>query len=175
MTSKSKIEANQRNAARSTGPRTPMGKAIARKNSWRHGLAASISKDPVWSYEVRKLATVFVPKEAGPDVDQAIRTSLTAMMEVMRVHAAREELWKVALARQSVCRRTTAPDPGGSGNGSDAGILFDSEALAAMEVLPQLLRLERYQRRAEAYCWRIIREFGEADCSFVSTIDERTN
>ena len=38
MTSKAKIEANRRNAQRSTGPRTRVGKARSEKNSLRHGL-----------------------------------------------------------------------------------------------------------------------------------------
>ncbi len=37
MTTTAKIEANRRNAARSTGPRTAAGKALARYNAVRHG------------------------------------------------------------------------------------------------------------------------------------------
>ena len=38
MTSKAKLLANRRNAQKSTGPRTSKGKAIASKNSVKHGL-----------------------------------------------------------------------------------------------------------------------------------------
>jgi hypothetical protein len=40
-TSVGQIEANRRNALRSTGPRTPAGKQASRLNALRHGLRAS--------------------------------------------------------------------------------------------------------------------------------------
>jgi hypothetical protein len=42
MASLKQIEANRRNALRSTGPKTPEGKAAVRHNSLRHGLRASL-------------------------------------------------------------------------------------------------------------------------------------
>ena len=40
MTSYRQIEANRRNALRSTGPRTAAGKEVSRRNALRHGLTA---------------------------------------------------------------------------------------------------------------------------------------
>ena len=40
MSSSAQIAANRQHAKRSTGPRTPAGKAIAARNSTRHGLLA---------------------------------------------------------------------------------------------------------------------------------------
>ena len=40
--SERKIEANRRNAARSTGPKSAEGKEKSRRNGWKHGLAAVV-------------------------------------------------------------------------------------------------------------------------------------
>ena len=57
MTSKKQIEANRRNAQRSTGPRTPEGIDRAKINRLRHGLAGSAfllpSEDPAQFEELR--------------------------------------------------------------------------------------------------------------------------
>jgi len=47
MTSPARIEANRRNALRSTGPKTPAGKAAAAQNATRHGLFARAAVLPV--------------------------------------------------------------------------------------------------------------------------------
>jgi hypothetical protein len=45
MTSERQLAANRQNALKSTGPRTPAGRAIASLNAARHGLYAPILRD----------------------------------------------------------------------------------------------------------------------------------
>lgn len=65
MTTKAQTEANCRNALRSSGPRTPLGKAASSKNALRHGI---LSKDAV------------LPDEDAGQLD-ALRSELMASLQ----------------------------------------------------------------------------------------------
>jgi hypothetical protein len=67
MASDKQIQANRRNARRSTGPRTAAGKSIASRNAFRHGLSVSQAKDETTLAEILELAD----QVAGEDADQA--------------------------------------------------------------------------------------------------------
>ena len=64
MTSERRLAANRANAAKSTGPRSSAGKAVARFNAWAHGLAAPASSEPGADREILGLARAIV-EEAG--------------------------------------------------------------------------------------------------------------
>ena len=66
MTTKRQLEANQRNAARSTGPRTDEGKRASRLNAIKHGLLAD---------------TVFVPSLDDRDEWERFRTDLLESLQ----------------------------------------------------------------------------------------------
>ncbi len=51
MTSHIQVEANRRNAQKSTGPRTPEGKAVVRYNALKHGFRARTVLAPGENFE----------------------------------------------------------------------------------------------------------------------------
>ncbi len=69
MTSERKIEANRRNAKKSTGPRTKLGKAASRMNAFRHGVTAEhviLDGESAKQFNAlrRKLFEAFAPADA---------------------------------------------------------------------------------------------------------------
>jgi hypothetical protein len=68
MTSLRQIEANRRNARKSTGPRTEAGKERARRNAIRHGLTAETAIEPL----------------ENPDDYKAFEMSITAEFDAQK-------------------------------------------------------------------------------------------
>ncbi len=66
MATTAQIEANRRNATRSTGPKSASGKATVRTNSYKHGMTA------------RKIMPV-LPQEDARELDERIQQTIAAM------------------------------------------------------------------------------------------------
>ena len=66
MTSERQRCANQKNARRSTGPRTAAGKAKAAQNSLRHGLAIEIRSDSTLRNDIESLAQQYCEDAVEP-------------------------------------------------------------------------------------------------------------
>src|SRR3712207_6685215 len=73
MSSPARIAANRANARKSTGPKTPAGKAAARTNATRHGLAGKqvvINGEDPLAYEALRqdLIRAYQPASAAEDI-----------------------------------------------------------------------------------------------------------
>jgi hypothetical protein len=119
-TSTARARASRANARKSTGPKTPAGKAASARNARRHGLSLPVLRDPDFAPEVGSLARRITHSVVGGDADPrhhelACRVA-EAQLDLVRVRQARLPL--------------------------DAAIETDPNALK------QILRLGRYEKRA---------------------------
>jgi hypothetical protein len=93
MTSIRKIEANKRNASRSTGPRTPGGKSRSRHNARRHGLATRIEDQVGAKDGIDCLAAILA--EGSDDFERIEKSRILAEchFDRRRIRAARYEVF----------------------------------------------------------------------------------
>lgn len=167
MASERQIAANRRNARKSTGPRSGAGKTRAGRNAYRHGLTLSVTSTAGYAKQLETL----VRKIAGDTKDavklERARTLAQAEFELARVRRAKVALIERASAFGEVepprpivsqlirhlkaiqVGRLIDPRP------IDASATMPSQepdrsAEAIRRVLPELCKLERYERRAAA-------------------------
>src|SRR6266446_692256 len=116
MTSERQIAANQRNAGKSTGPRSCAGKQRAKGNAYRHGLAVPIRSSEAFANHVddlaRKiagnsdsaitLARARAAAEAEMDLDRVRQTKVALIERIAAVghldptqaYSTRQRLWR---------------------------------------------------------------------------------
>jgi hypothetical protein len=128
MATDRQIAANRRNGALSRGPKTPAGKARSSRNAFKHGLSIAVTRDKARSRRIEVLARKLAQSEAGHLLAQA-RVAAEAEVELGRVRAA----FEAVLAHAA----------GSSGRGEGA-----EGAAALTQALPELEKLDRYERRA---------------------------
>ena len=146
MTSARKIQANQKNALRSTGPRSNAGKARSRRNALKHGLEVPINRDDAFAEQIEALSTELTPLSAEPD--EIVRLAAELQLEVARVQETRVNMINRKLRQQA----GTVDQP----VSEEARI-----ASAVAAALPDLLSLDRYERRALSRLRKVPRRFEE--------------
>jgi hypothetical protein len=144
MASDRQIAANRRNARGSTGPRSGGGKNRARRNAYRHGLSLRISSIATFTTEVERLARKIAgDTEHGISLERA-RDVAEAELDLARVRRAKIALIEHARAFAALdcppsetidCFAMPTQEP-------------QRSAEAMRRVLPELVRLDRYERRA---------------------------
>jgi hypothetical protein len=157
MVSARKLAANRQNAKKSTGPRTPRGKSQASRNAIRHGLKGAKFGDAGLGKKVERLAKAICKGNSDPfRFEQAIIIAESQVL-LARVRAARS----VAIQRlRSEAQPRLTWRGGPTAARSEMPQLEDSdEAQLVCRALPELMRLERYERRALSRRRKAIRRF----------------
>jgi hypothetical protein len=85
MTSDRKAASNRKNAQKSTGPRSEVGRRHSRRNALRHGLAVAIGSDPSFSKDIEALATIVASGSGGQTVGEFARQAAEAEIDLLRI------------------------------------------------------------------------------------------
>ncbi len=156
-TSALKVAANRKNAKNSTGPRTRRGKSRTSRNSVRHGLESVKFGVTGLSKKVERLAKAICPDSSDPfRYEQAVIIAESQIV-IARVRQAR--VFALEHARTAI-RYSAA---GRSGRGGDRDRERDRKLLdlvaTVRHAIPELLSVERYERRAVSRRRRAIRRY----------------
>ena len=167
MASERQIAANRRNARKSTGPRSGAGMKRASRNAYRHGLTLSITSTAAFAKQLDKLV-----REIAGDTKDAIMLERARAIAQAELDLAQVRRVKVALIeRASAFGELDPPTLTVTQmiqllNALDRDRLIvpklvdasatmpphepDRSAEAIRRVLPELRKLDRYERRAAA-------------------------
>jgi hypothetical protein len=159
MSSQARIAASRSNARKSGGLRTAGGKSRVRHNALRHGLYAIKLRDAALAPRIEAIAA----KLCAADADPLLREQALIIAENQVLLARLRALRLAAIERRLGAART---DRGVQAASADAqaraaGGPVDPfvECDAVMEALPEIERLERFERQAWRLRSRAIREF----------------
>ena len=130
------ITANRLNARKSTGPRSIGGKKRAGRNAYRHGLSVSVTAIGTFATALDDRARKFAGHSQDPIVLGHARAAAAAELDLARAR----------LAKVGLIERARVIDPTSTMPSQEP----DRSAEAVRRVLPELHRLDRYERRASA-------------------------
>jgi len=89
MTADRKAVSNRKNAQKSTGPRSELGRRHSRRNALRHGLAVAIGSDPSFHEDIDVLATALMGGRREQNVGEFARQAAEAEMDLLRIRKLR--------------------------------------------------------------------------------------
>jgi hypothetical protein len=175
MASDRQIAANRRNARKSTGPRSGAGRKRASRNAYRHGLTLSITSTAAYAKQLAKLVREIAGDSKDAIVLERARAIAQAELDLARVRRAKVALIERAsafgeldppqLTVTQMIRFVNAFERGRPiPKPIDALATMpskepDRSAEAVRQVLPELRKLDRYERRAAVRRHRAVLDF----------------
>jgi hypothetical protein len=92
IVSKRRLLANRRNAQRSTGPKTTVGKQISRNNALRHGLARRVASDPASCERLEELTAMLAEGSNDAWRRELAQNLSECILEIDRIRAVRSQI-----------------------------------------------------------------------------------
>jgi hypothetical protein len=144
MSTRARVAASRSNARKGRGPRTAAGKSKAKRNALRHGLSAVTLVDTVVAPRIEAIAR----RLCGADANPPLREQAVIIAENHVLLARVRMLCLAAIERrlQEAAKTSGRADP---------GIEFG----AIRRAMPEIERLERFERRAWRDRSRAMRSF----------------
>ena len=110
MNSAFRIAANRHNAQKSTGPRTPEGKARSSQNARKHDLTRPVESDPAFAQAIDVMTLDIAGAKASISRRERARRIAVAQAQIIRARRARQRLHRVALDPGELARRLASID-----------------------------------------------------------------
>jgi hypothetical protein len=164
VASEKQILANRRNARRSTGPRSGAGKKRASRNSHRHGLTAGVTSNIERTRQIERLARKIAGNTTDGVAPEWARAVAQAEFDLAQIRRVKVALISCAMAFDGIeSSATSLGEIKRFFKGLDRGELVLPErgeapamprtepartAEAVRRALPELVKLDRYERRA---------------------------
>jgi hypothetical protein len=173
------INANRRNARRSTGPSSPAGRERSSRNSLRHGLAAAVTVDADRIRDIERLAREIAGATTDTVALECAHTNAQAEFELAQIRRVKVALVSSVMAFGEVKRPPDSlliREVKRFFRAFDRGEQIRFEGLeppampktapertaeAVRRALPELIKLDRYERRAAVRRARSLRTFLE--------------
>jgi hypothetical protein len=168
MATERQIAANRQNARKSTGPRSRAGRKRASQNSYRHGLSYGVAASAECAKQVEALAQKIAGRGADAVTLEIARSVARAEFELAQIRRVKValigrmsrfgefEARKPLVTLRDVNRMLTSIaqglpwDPSAPAPPELPSSEPERTAEAVRRALPELLKLDRYERRATA-------------------------
>ena len=171
MPSERQIAANRRNAVKSTGPKTAVGKRRSSTNALRHGLSRRFAREH--SDVVEALGRAMAGEGADDEILERAVALVEAHLDLLRIREMKADLFQRMYVRGRLGPRPPVDRTAIASMLKQAGLLMPLKPIdpdmpfskhertieAVRRLLPELERIARYERRAFNAMHRALRDF----------------